>query len=327
MLELGEPRNVSYSITNYSVTIPIMKRITVIGSCSVDYSIKLGQLPAKGETVLNGEFVQAFGGKGANQAVAAAKAGGQVAFVGCVGDDDIGQQIKTALGEVGIDTQHVFVENDIASGVAIIMIGGAGENAIGVAPGANHRLTPDHVDRAEAALTQADMLILQGEIPLVAIEHAIRRAKSLGKPVLWNLAPILPIDDAILRDVTYFAVNENEATAVCGFPVSLTNANDAARALLAKGPQVVVITLGIDGAVLATHDSIEHVPAFTVDATDTTAAGDVFCGALAVALLEGKSLSKSARFASAASAISVTRLGAQSSVPGRDEIEAFLTNR
>jgi len=304
-----------------------MKHITVIGSCSVDYSIKLATLPAKGETVLNGQFVQAFGGKGANQAVAAAKAGGAVSFVGCVGDDDIGRQIRDALSKADVGTQHVFVEASVASGVAIIMIDARGENVIGVAPGANHRLTPAHIDRARPAIEHADLLILQGEIPLPAIDYAIKRAKALERPVLWNLAPVLPTTKALLESVHTFVVNENEAAAVCGFGVTKANAIDAARALQAKGPTVVIVTLGGDGAYIAANGTGEHVPAFAVEAKDTTGAGDVFCGAYGVAILEGKGVHESARFASAAAAISVTRLGAQSSIPTRAEIDAFLAAR
>jgi ribokinase len=299
-------------------------RITVIGSCSVDYSIKLDRLPEKGETVLNGQFVEAFGGKGANQAVAAAKAGGDVAFVGCVGDDHIGTQIHAALGGAGINTSSIVTEANVPSGVAIIMIGSAGINYLGVAPGANYRMTPAHVDAAEAVIAQSDLLIFQGELPMATTEYAIRKASAMSKRVIWNLAPALPIHTDVLRDVTCFVVNENEAASVCGYAVSHANAQDAARTLLALGPRVVIITLGGDGALIAMPDEISHVPAFKVNAIDTTAAGDVFCGAFAVALLEEKSLEDSARFASAASAISVTRLGAQSSVPSRDEIEAFL---
>ena len=300
-------------------------KIVVIGSSNVDFIMKMEHLPQRGETVTDAEFMQTFGGKGANQAVGAAKAGGDVWFVNCVGDDAFGPLLKENLRESGVHVDYVFEQQNITSGAALVMVGGVGENYLSVSPGANYLLTPDIIQGLEPLLHEAAMVVLQYEVLPETLNAAIDLAHTLGKPVMFNLAPARPFDKTRQSQIAYLVVNENEAESLCGFPVdSPQHVEQAADTLLEQGAQTVIITLGAEGAYLAAPGLRENIPAFTVKAIDTTAAGDIFCGALAVALVEGKSLPDAARFASAASAISVTRLGAQPSAPGREEIERFL---
>lgn len=302
------------------------KKIVVIGSSNVDFIMKMERLPEKGETVTDAVFMQTFGGKGANQAVGAARAGGDVWFVNCVGDDAFAPLLLENMRRAGVNIDYVRSESNIASGAALVMIGGAGQNYLSVAPGANYRLTPDMVAGFEPLLRSASMLVLQYEVLPETLYACIDLGSRLGVPVLFNLAPARPFDSAYLSKITYLVVNENEAQSLCGFAVdSAEQVEKAAAVLLANGAATVIITLGAQGAYLASADLRQHVPAFPVNAVDTTAAGDIFCGALAVALVEGQTLLEAARFASAASAISVTRLGAQPSAPGRDEIDSFLS--
>jgi ribokinase len=307
------------------------KHIAVVGSANVDLIMKMDRLPRVGESVTDADFRQMFGGKGANQAYAAALAGRthpptRVAFVSCVGDDAYGAQVIDNMRAAGADVAHVFVEPGVATGTALIMIGEHGRNYISVAPGANYRLTPAHVERAAAVIDAADLLVLQYEVPVETGLAAARRARAAGIPVMLNLAPPRPISDEFLALLDFFVVNETEATFVLGFDVDTDdNVRRAAAALLQRGARNVIITLGEKGAFVATSDGTAAlVPSFPVAAVDTTAAGDTFCGAFAVALLEGRPPLDAARFANAAAAITVTRLGAQAAVPTRDEIEALL---
>lgn len=304
------------------------QKIVVIGSSNVDFIMKMARLPEKGETITDAVFLQTFGGKGANQAVGAAKAGGDVWFVNCVGDDGFAPLLLENMRQAGVNVGYVRRERDIATGAALVMVGDAGQNYLSVAPGANYRLTPAMIAEIKPLLQKAAILVLQYEIPPETLYACIDLAHALGLPMLFNLAPARPFDAAYLPKVTYLAVNESEAQSLCGFAVNTPQAvEQAAEALLARGAGTVIITLGADGVYLASADLRQHIPAFKVEAVDTTAAGDVFSGALAVALVEGKPLTEAARFACAASAISVTRLGAQPSAPGREEIEQFCSAR
>jgi ribokinase len=299
--------------------------VVVVGSSNVDLIMKMARLPKLGETVTDASFVQTFGGKGANQAVGAARAGGRVVFVNCVGDDSYGAQLLENLQKDGIDTRFVFAEAGIASGTALVMIGGEGHNYLSVAPGANYRLTPAHVDRAREAIALAACVVTQCEILPETLAHVVDLGASLGKPVILNLAPARPIADATLEKLSCLAVNETEAEFLTGRPVVTdTEIEAAASALLAKGPDTVLITLGARGTYAASEGVRALVPTFKVAAVDTTAAGDVHCGAFAVATVEGRPLLEAVRFANAAAALSVTRLGAQPSAPTRAEIEVLL---
>lgn len=301
-------------------------KIVVIGSSNVDFIMKAARLPEKGETITDAAFTQAFGGKGANQAVAAARAGGNTWFVTCLGSDPFAPALRQALADAGVHTDHVYTQPNETSGAALVMIGENGMNYITVAPGANYSLTPEMVHALEPLLREAAILVLQYEIRPDTLYACLDLAHALGAPTLFNLAPARPFDAACLPKVTCLAVNESEAQSLCGFAVeSPASVEQAAQTLLAKGAQTVIITLGARGVYLASADLRQFIPAFKVQAVDTTAAGDVFSGALAVALVEGQPLPEAARFACAAAAISVTRLGAQSSIPTRAEIEHFLS--
>ena len=301
------------------------KTITVIGSSNVDMIMKMEKLPRLGETVTDAEFFQVYGGKGANTAVGAARAGGKVNFVNCVGDDIFSDPMVENFRRDGINTKFVFKENGISSGTALIMIGGKGDNYLSVAPGANYRLTPDYIDKAAKAIAESYIIIIQNEILPETIKYIIDKASSLGKEILYNFAPAKPIMDIEWGKITYLAVNETEAEFLSGHKVETDDEiRTAARLLAGKGVANVIITLGERGSYIHSGNLKMMLPAFKVNAIDTTAAGDIYCGTLAVALTEGKSLEEAVSFAGAASAISVTRIGAQPSAPLRKEIDEFI---
>jgi ribokinase len=303
-------------------------KIVVIGSSNVDLIMKMDHLPEKGETVADAEFFQVYGGKGANQAVAAARAGGNVTFVSCVGEDAYTPQMVQNYKNDGIDTSWVFHEKGMASGHALIMIGAAGMNYISVAPGTNYQLTPKKIDKAIALIKDAAMIVIQYEILEESIKHVIDMANKLDIPVMFNFAPARKFDLSYIPKVNILVLNEVEAGFMAQIQVeNEADAEKAAKSLIAKGVEKVIITLGSKGAFVMTKDEKVQVPAFKVEAVDTTAAGDTFCGALAVAMVEGRSLKESLQFASAAAAISVTRMGAQPSAPTRMEIEGFMKGK
>ena len=303
-------------------------RIVVIGSSNVDLIMKMDHLPEKGETVTDAVFMQVYGGKGANQAVAAARAGGNVAFVTCVGEDAYTPQMVQNYREDGMDISHVFHEKEMASGHALIMIGGQGMNYISVAPGANYRLTPERIDEAMPLLKEAAIILMQYEIQEETIKYVIDVANRMGIPVLWNFAPARSFDLSYVPKVDVLVLNEVEAGFLAEMPVTNEDeAEKAAEMLVRKGVSTVIITLGSQGALAVTRHEKVRVPALKVDPVDTTAAGDTFCGCYAVAMVEGKTIGESLQFASAAAAISVTRMGAQPSAPRRDEIDALMARQ
>lgn len=305
-----------------------MNKIVVIGSSNIDMIMKMDHLPAKGETVTDAVFHQVFGGKGANQAVAAARSGGDVAFVNCVGDDPYAKQMVDNFKQDGINTEYVFRETAISSGTALIMIGDKGDNYLSVAPGANYRLTPEYIDTVEEYIKNAEILLLQYEILPETLEYAIKKASEYNVKVMLNFAPAREIDRKVLSLVDYLIVNEVEAGFLAGIEVNSDNKiKEAAEKLLDFGVETVVITLGAEGSFLATKEEQTRIESFKVEAVDTTAAGDTYCGCLATALTEGKSLEKSVVFASAGAALSVTKMGAQPSAPIRKEIDEFLNSR
>ena len=302
------------------------KPIVVIGSSNTDMIVQLDRIPAPGETVLGGRFSTAAGGKGANQAVAAARAGGQVIFVTRVGADSFGDQAIAGFVADGIDTRFVVRDETAASGVACIFVDRNGQNSIAVASGANMCLTPADIRAAEEAIKQAAVVLVQLEIPLETVAAAVDIAAAHGVPVILNPAPAQPLSDELLRKISILTPNEIEAGMLTGMAVTdEPSAKTAAQILRGRGVAAVVITLGDRGSLISGCDHAAMVPAFAVKAVDTTAAGDVFNGALAVRLSEGRSIQDAVRFASAAAAISVTRLGAQPSAPTRSEIDRFLS--
>lgn len=302
--------------------------IVVIGSSNTDMVVQAPRIPRPGETVLGGRFTMAAGGKGANQAVAAARAGGNVTFIARVGDDLFGRQAIDGFKRDAINIEFVLRDRNAPSGVALITVSSEGANSIAVAPGANAKLTPADVRAAEKVIRAADVAILQLETPLETVAAAVEITRTAGVPVILNPAPAQPLPDDLLRCVSILTPNESEAQLLTGIEVSsCEGARRAADALIAKGVRTVLVTLGAEGCLVASAGSSDLVPGFRVKAVDTTAAGDVFNGSLAVALAEKKPLPDAVRFANAAAAISVTRLGAQPSAPHRNEIEDFLRGR
>jgi ribokinase len=300
-------------------------KIVVIGSSNVDMVMTMKRLPRLGETITDAAYIQTFGGKGANQAVAAARAGGEVVFVNCVGDDAFTPLMLENFRKDGINIDYVFRESGIHSGTALVMIGEKGENYLSVDPGANYRLTPAYIDKARAVIQEAAFILLQYEIPVATLQYVIDLAAQYSKKVIWNFAPAREFNLAYLEKVHILVLNENEAELLCGLKVGEDwEYQDITETILSAGPQIVIMTLGANGCYLAYANIREYIPAFHVQAVDTTGAGDVYCACLAVALTEGRDLAAAIKFASAAAAISVTRIGAQPSAPTRAEIEAFL---
>lgn len=304
------------------------KYITVMGSSNTDMIIRVPRIPAPGETILGGEFFTAAGGKGANQAVGAARAGGRVKFIARVGSDMFGERAVAALKRDGVDVRHVLRDPRAASGAALIFVAEHGENSIAVAGGANAKLSTADVKRAAAAITGGASLVMQLETPLTSVHLAARLAVKAGVPVILNPAPAQALPDTLLKLIDILTPNETEAELLTGIKVSTpAAAAKASAALRARGVRTVVLTMGSRGAFVSDAAGARMVPGFKVEAVDTTAAGDIFNGALSVALTEGKVLDEAVRFASAAAAISVTRLGAQPSAPSRREIDRFLRAR
>lgn len=301
------------------------KKIVVIGSSNTDMVVRTPALPRPGETVLGGEFFMAPGGKGANQAVAAARAGGEVHFVARIGDDIFGRRSRDGFAAAGVHVEHVVVDKDRPSGVALIIVEADGENCIAVAPGANAALTAADIRKAKGLIASADIVLMQLESPQEAVEEAAGIASSAGVPVVLNPAPARTLGDDLLKRVTCLTPNETEAEILTGITlIKNTDLAEAAEALLGKGLEAVLITLGPKGAYVATRERKAMVPAFQVITVDTTAAGDAFNGALAVALAEKKPLFEAARFANAAAALATTKMGAQPSLAARTEIEKLL---
>ena len=302
-----------------------MRKVVVVGSTNTDMSVRVPRIPRPGETVCGTDFQVTGGGKGANQAVAAARAGAPVLFVTALGADAFGDRALAALAAEGIDVTLVRRVPDAASGVALIFVDEAGENSIAVASGANSALRPADVEPLVSRLGAGDVLLVQLEIPLETVCAAVEAATARGARVILNPAPARPLPDTLLAAVTVITPNEREAAQLTdlatGGPDGLSQ---AARALHARGVGDVLITLGSRGVYASTADSVSHEPAFRVETRDTTAAGDVFNGALAVAMIEGQSRRDAIRFASAAAALSVTRPGAQASAPRRADIDAML---
>ena len=301
------------------------KNIVVIGSSNTDMIIKVSRIPKPGETVLGGRFSTAAGGKGANQAVSAARAGGNVTFVARIGIDMFGDQSLAGFQADGIDTTHVLRDENEPSGVALIFVDDQGENSIAVASGCNASLSPADVQAAKDTIAGATMLLMQLEVPVETVEAAAEIAAETGVPVILNPAPAQPLSDSLLGNISILTPNESEAELLTGIAVTdEVSAADAARALMAKGINRILITFGARGVYIASDDFTGLIPAFRVDAVDSTAAGDVFNGVLATALAEGLTLTDAVRFAQAAAALSVTKLGAQLSAPTHKEIEQFL---
>lgn len=302
-----------------------MKKLCVLGSVNADHVIRVPYFPKAGETLKGGHYHIAYGGKGANQAVAAARVRNKslvdVDFIACIGTDDIGRAMKQAFVQDGINPEHIVEVTDQMTGIAMIQVADSGENSIVISAGANAKLDESVVVQHQATIESADCLLVQLETPLQAVEKAIKIAKARHTPVILNPAPAQPLSDNILANIDMITPNETETALLTG--VQVTNeqtAQQAANVFHQKGIKTVLITLGAKGAFLSENGNGEMIAGFKVEPVDTTAAGDTFNGALAVALLEGKSIREAVMFAHKASSISVTRMGAQSSIPTRVEL-------
>lgn len=296
-------------------------KIVVIGSTNTDMVIKTGHLPTPGETILGGEFFMNPGGKGANQAVAASRLGGDVDFISKTGNDIFGEQSVENLRREGVNTENMIVDPENPSGVALITVDSKAENCIVVAPGANTTLKPDDIDKAIKQIGIAEIVLLQLEIPIKTVEYAAQIAYRNNKKVILNPAPAQKLSDSILKTIHILTPNETEAEILTGIKVTNSDtAEKAAQILKKKGVEIVIITMGANGAFIHTDSLSELIPAPEVKAVDTTAAGDAFNGALAVAVSEGFNIREAVQFANKAGSIAVTRPGAQASTPYRREV-------
>jgi ribokinase len=294
----------------------------------MDLVFRLPRMPEVGETIMGQEFLQLPGGKGANQAVAAARQGAEVHFVGAVGNDVFGQQALRSLAEEGIATDQVLSSATAASGVAGIFVDGGGANSIAIAPGANELLTVAQVEAAGELIASSDFLVCQLESPLESVRRAIEIARQHAVQVVFNPAPAQPLDDALLSLVDYLVVNETEATQLSGIPAyQREDAARAAEALRARGAGTVLLTMGELGVIVADGDGSRFTEAVRVEAIDSTAAGDTFVGSFTVALARGQRLDAAVTEAQYAAALTVTRIGAQGAIPTRDEVIHLMTQR
>jgi ribokinase len=292
------------------------KPIVVVGSVNMDLVVRCARLPRPGETVIGREFLTAPGGKGANQAVAAARLGAAVEFVGAVGADSFGEQAATALRAEGIGVRHLSRIAGTATGVAVISVSDDGENCITVAPGANHALSARHIDAAADSIAGAAVLLCQFEVPLDIVRRAIDVASAARVTVLLNPAPAIPLPDGLLASTSLLVPNEGEAAALAGVPDAVA----AATALRGRGAHTVLVTLGASGVLLADPRGQQVFPAYPARAVDTTGAGDAFVGALAVALADGDGLHDAIDFAQRAAAYSVEHRGAQAAMARRSDL-------
>lgn len=306
----------------------VNKKIVVVGSSNTDMIIKLEHIPRPGETVLGGEFSVAPGGKGANQAVSSARAGGNVIFIARVGDDIFGEKAVKGFIQDGINVEYVVRDKNAPSGVALIFVDRKGENSIAVASGANANLSPNDIKNAKEVLSKSSIMLIQLEIPIETVKTAVKIAYENGVRVILNPAPAQHLDDDLLKKIDIITPNETEVEILTGVKIeSEKSIEKAGNILLEKGIKTVLITIGKRGVYVISDDFKCIIPSFDVKPVDTTAAGDVFNGVLAVALSENMSLKDAVRFSNAAAALSVTKLGAQTSAPFREEIELFLKER
>jgi len=301
-------------------------RVLVLGSANMDLVVQAPRMPLPGETIMGGPFRTVRGGKGANQAVACARLGADTWMLARVGADSFGDQLVAGLQSDGVRTDLIARDTDEPSGVAIIIVEESGQNSIVVAPGSNMRLTPADLDRV-GDWAAFDVLLMQLEIPIEVVQAAVERAQAAGVLTVLDAGPPRELPAGLVAAVDVISPNETEARAIMGLPADAPlSPEDAARRLLDAGARNVVLKLGADGALVATAEGVEHVPAFKVEPVDTTGAGDAFTAALAVSLAEGKTLAEAARVACAAGALACTVFGAAPSMPSREAVERFMTS-
>ena len=299
-------------------------KVVVVGSFNMDLVVQAGRRPQTGETLMGEEFGMFIGGKGSNQAIAAARLGADVTMIGRLGADFFGDTLMAAHAEEGICTDYVIRDREVGTGVASILIDADGDNSIVLVPQANMRLSVADIERASESIAAADVLLLQLEVPIAASQRAAEIAKSNDVTVVLNPAPAQELPDDFLAQVDILTPNEVETESLSGVKVSTAaGAERAAKVLLNKGLSAVILTLGERGALLLTPDLTQQVPAYSVEVVDTTAAGDAFCGALATGLARGDNLVDAVAFANAAGTLAVTVLGAAPSMPTTAQVEAF----
>ncbi|SFI37900.1 ribokinase [Collimonas sp. OK307] len=303
-------------------------RITIVGSINMDLVFSTSRMPAVGETISGQEFHQIPGGKGANQAVAAVRQGADVTLIGRVGDDHFGDHLLACLIQDGVDISHVARQVNMATGVAGILVDGEGHNSIVITPGANQTLSVADIDADAAMIESAELLVCQLETSLSAVTRAIEIAQQSGVPVIFNPSPMQPLSAELLRMVDFLIVNETEASQLSGVKVQdRESAEFASVRLLERGVGVVLLTMGAHGVFIAEQGASKFIPAVAVEAVDTTAAGDTFTGAFAVGLARGLSVVDASVVAQYAAALTVTKFGAQTSIPLRHEVHQFMTSR
>ncbi|MCF8346450.1 MAG: ribokinase [Bacteroidales bacterium] len=294
----------------------------VIGSSNIDLIAQVERFPQPGETIGNAIYSKMFGGKGANQAVAAVRAGGEVTFVTSVGDDGYASELKEHFKSNGINIKYLRQADNCPTGVALILVDAAGGNIIAVAPGANAKLTANLVE--ETLIESTDIILMQMEIPYQTVREIALLAKKYNTKVMLNPAPARVLDEELMDCVDYLVVNESEANLISGLDIERDGLEVVARKMLEMGSKMIIITLGKDGSYIYSDELRKGVKSYTVTAVDSTAAGDTFCGVLAVGISGGNEITEAVRFASAAAAISVTKLGAQDSIPLAEDIESFI---
>jgi ribokinase len=300
--------------------------IVVVGSINMDLVFRTPRMPAVGETISGHEFAQIAGGKGANQAVAAARQGAKTMMIACVGEDSYGQQSLSGLQADDIVIDFISIIDNVATGVAGIFVDDHGNNSIVIAPGANAQLTPAHINKAKEVICNADLLICQCETPIATVSAAIQLAFEHGVKVVFNPAPAVSLPDDLLAKVSYLIVNETEATQLSGINVTdIASAQAASVNLLARGVACVLLTMGEHGVCVTEKNNSYHMPAINVAVVDTTAAGDTFVGAFAVGIGNGLSIPDATNQAQFSAALAVTKLGAQSSIPYREDVVLFMT--
>ena len=302
--------------------------IVVVGSLHMDLTIKAKTIPRLGETVLGDQFKMSPGGKGANQAVAAAKLGANVTLIGRVGSETFGTDLIRNAGQHGINTRFIMQDKETQTGLALIMVDQKGNNIIAVFPGADMTCNKEDIDRADSVIESADILLAQLETPFHVVQHAIQKAFQCGVKVILNPSPARTLPEDVLRKVYILTPNESEAEILSGTSITdLSSARKAITEILKKGTEGIVLTLGKEGALVGTKRETVHVKSPKVNPVDTTGAGDAFCGALAVAISSGENLEEAVVYANYAGALATTKMGAQEALPTREELERFMREK
>jgi len=304
-----------------------MSEIVVVGSSNTDLIAKVKNFPMAGQTIEGIAYMQAMGGKGANQAIAVHRLGGEVSFITCLGNDVNGKNTLQYYHDEGLDISSALIVDEVPSGTAMIWVDEKGENCIVITPGANNMLTPDYIVQMEESIANAEIVVLQMEIPYDTVKTVCLLAKKHKKKVVLNAAPARKLDKDILKNVDVLVVNETEAETISGKKIEEVGKMAVIEKLISLGASIIVLTLGKEGCLLKNEQTVINKKAFAVDALDTTAAGDTFCGALAARLSMGDNWDDVLTFASAAAAICVTRMGAQPSVPTEKVVLDFLKKK